>query len=370
MASVAAVKSRDDTSEASLHVLHVADYDFFDRFGRMFRHLVLAQDAEGLRVALLTDDPVAVADMEGTPIECHWVAALSGWRSWQPLRQFTRRPGPRPDAVHVWSTARLDGIGPWALRVGVPVVAHVLAGADVETVVRRRWREHIYVAAACEGLRQRLGAYRFRRGTAARLLSPALLMPEAAPAEASVEGHTLGVLWAGRMTSDAGLETLVEAVATLRRKQQDVQVVLIGAGPEGGSVRARIKAQGLQDCVSLVEEPDLWDQALAGADVCVVPACQEELLLTPLVAMALGKIVIASRDQLAEWFVEDRTAWQFTPGRAVELAYHLARAAERDQHAEDLRQSALAYVKEHHSIGRLVSGSLEMYADAAAAHRS
>jgi glycosyltransferase involved in cell wall biosynthesis len=77
--------------------------------------------------------------------------------------------------------------------------------------------------------------------------------------------------------------------------------------------------------------------------------------------MALAKIVIASRDQIAEWFIEDRTAWQFTPGSAVELAYHLSRAAQRHPNASALARSAAAYAREHHSITRLIAQLAELY---------
>lgn len=77
--------------------------------------------------------------------------------------------------------------------------------------------------------------------------------------------------------------------------------------------------------------------------------------------MASGKIVIAARDQLGDWFVENRTCWQFTPGSAVELAYHLERLASPSRHAAELRKSALAYVRQHHAIGGLVRCLLAAY---------
>jgi len=82
--------------------------------------------------------------------------------------------------------------------------------------------------------------------------------------------------------------------------------------------------------------------------------------------MAHGKTVIAARHQPADWFIEDRTAWQFSPGSAVELAYLLARAIERPQQAQALGESAAAYVRAHHAPSTAVDELLAAYGAAAA----
>jgi hypothetical protein len=78
-------------------------------------------------------------------------------------------------------------------------------------------------------------------------------------------------------------------------------------------------------------------------------------------AMGLGKVVIASRDQLAEWFIEDRTTWQFTPGSAVELAYLLTRAIEQPRAAQELTASASEYVRVHHAVPGMVEALIALY---------
>ena len=105
---------------------------------------------------------------------------------------------------------------------------------------------------------------------------------------------------------------------------------------------------------------------MTGADALVVPDCQHELSVVPLLAMALRKAVLASRDQRAEWFVEDRTTWQFTPGSAIELAYLLTRALEQPKQVLELTATAADYVRTHHSIRTLVADLLVCYSQAAA----
>lgn len=239
--------------------------------------------------------------------------------------------------------------------VGLPVLVHALSARDIEYVVRRRSPPNLHVALGSSGL-LRLARKR-SPGLAEefRVLLPAFLMPDLSDeSENNVTSHTLGVIWAGRVDESAGLETLVDAVARLRHKGCDLQAALVGSGPAEGAVRERIRTARVQDCVSLIDEPRLWDRVMRGVDVCVVPSRQHELGLAPLLAMAMGKVVVSSRDQLAEWFIEDQTVWQFTPGSAVELAYHLERVAEGHRRARELGGSAAAYVHRHHAVGRLV----------------
>jgi glycosyltransferase involved in cell wall biosynthesis len=117
----------------------------------------------------------------------------------------------------------------------------------------------------------------------------------------------------------------------------------------------------VQDRFSLIAEPNLWDQAMAGADILVVPTCQHDLALVPLLAMGLGKVVIASRDQVADWFIEDETSVQFTPGSAVELAYHVARTAASHPNVLAVARGAAQYVRQNHAITRLAAELAGLY---------
>lgn len=347
-------------SEPALHVLHVADRDIFIRFGRMLRHVTLALCADDLQVALLTDDPQTVADLDGTPVECHHFPRLSRPLSWGLAGTLRRELDELPDAVHLWGTAHLQTVGEWAAREGLPVLVQAFSVRDIERLCQIRLRPNVHLAAACPALVSLCQGYAPALAERFELLPPAFLPPEPPP-EMEDADCTLGVLWVGVVDAGAGLRTLVQAVEQLRRKQADIQAVLVGTGPGTADLRQYIRQMRVQDCVSLVDEPALWDRAMHGADVLVVPARQEDLGLAPLLAMSLGKVVLASRNQLADWFVEDQTCWQFTPGAAVELAYHLSRVAADDRHARELSQSAAGYVRKNHAIGRVAAELVATY---------
>jgi glycosyltransferase involved in cell wall biosynthesis len=271
-----------------------------------------------------------------------------------------------PEVVHVWGAGRSGVLTDWVQRRGTPTLLHALSTRDVERLKRRGLRANETAAGACEEFRETL---RQRWPTPAQpieSLEPGLLVPEH-PAGLSSDEHTLGVMWTGRIDNHSGLDVLIDAIAQLHRKEIDLQVALIGDGPNRRAVWQRLRRENVHDCVSLIDEPSLWPRALRGADALVVPNCQHTLALAPLAAMARGTIVIASRDQLADWFIEDRTSWEFNPGSSVELAYHLSRVAQRHPHARALSRTAAAYVRSEHTITDQAERLAALYARLASA---
>jgi glycosyltransferase involved in cell wall biosynthesis len=349
MAASGAAGADNEVPPPIPHVLHVADAGAFARFWRMFRQLGLALSEEGVRVSLLTDDADAAAGLNGTPVADHFFQPLRGWGVWRVAGFLRRRFDPPPDVVHVWGATCLGYLSDWTLSCDAELVIHVNSLEDVERVKQRGVREHEHLIAACDRYGEML---RERWPTLAgsfRVLKPSLLLPEKVPG-LSVRDRTLGLLWSGRFEKRCGLEVLIEAVAQLRAKKRDLQVGLIGCGPATREIWQDIRRKGVQDCCSIIAEPDLWDRSMRGADVFVVPACQHELSLAALLAMALGKVVVASRDQVADWFIEDETSLQFTPGSAVELAYHVTRTADAHPNVLAMARGASEYVHRHHAV--------------------
>ena len=335
-------------------VLHVANAEAFARFGRMFRQLGLALTDAGIRVSLLTDDAEAAAGLDGTPVEDYFFRPLSGWGTWRLHGYLRRQFEPPPDIVHVWGTPALAYFSDWTLSRGKALVIHVTSLHDIEHLKHRGLRDNERVIAACTEFAELLCDRWPTLVGSFRVQPPALLLPEEAPPLA-VRNRTLGLVWTGHIGTDAGLDILVDAVARLGAQNCDLQLALIGTGPATRQVWRNIRARGVQDRVSIVAEPNLWDSALPGTDILVVPTCQHDLALAPLLAMAHGKVVIASRDQIAEWFIEDETALQFTPGSAVELAYHVTRTAASHPSVMAVARGAAEYARQHHTITHLAS---------------
>lgn len=343
------------------HVLHIAHAGVTTRFGRMFRDLGIALSVEGVRVSILTDDAETAAALDGTPTEDYVFAPLSGWGAGR-LRSFlSARVDPPPDVVHLWGTVGLNHVSAWTHSVGVPLIVHLTGTHDLQCLLRRARRPDEHWLSMCSRFAEQLrvpGDPRPESGI--DLVPPALLIPEQVPG-VQMRQKMLGVLWTGKLDADSHVDLLVEAVARLRATGAEMQVALIGDGRAAQEVWRKIVRHRVADCFSLVDEPRLWNVAMGGADVCVVPACQAELSLAPILAMALGKVVITSRDQVADWFVEDETTFQFAPGSAVELAYHLERAAAGHPSVLALAQKSAEFAHREYSITKIATMLAERY---------
>jgi glycosyltransferase involved in cell wall biosynthesis len=342
------------------HVLHVAEQDVCLRFGPMLTQVWQGLCASGVRTSVVTDDEEMMARLAGTPIACHWRRHLSGWRAWDFDEYLRAYVDPRPQLAHLWGTAGLWRLRRWSLRSGVPLLVHALGAAHVARLLRGSWRDDQYIVFSSRLLATPL-LTRFPTAAGRCFIARPAIAPPPRPPSQLPPGHTFSVLCAAPLSESRGLGVLIDAVAELRRASSDVHVAVVGRGRRMTAVWRRMRARHVQGAMSLVDDPRLWERVLPHVDAYVVPGPQRELSIVPLLAMGLGKLVIAARDQPAEWFVEDRTAWQFTPGSAVELAYLMMRAIEQPQRARELGSLAAEYVHAHCSVHELVGRLVGLY---------
>lgn len=347
------------------HVLHVVDATIAARWGPMLRQTLWALAETGLHVSLITNDVPLIDALHGTEVTCHEHPYLSGWRTWRLPRQLAARFQPPPDVVHGWGIEGLSWLRRWAIEAGLGLVVHALSASAAQRLARRGAppREHVILAAA--GLAPEA---RPRDPSAdddrVSVIVPAVA-PPVAPPRSTPAARTLAVLCVASLDAPEDCDVLLDATVQLRTRGTDLQVVIVGDGRGASAVWQRINARRINDACVVLDEPRLWEKGLEGADVCVVPARQRDLWLAPLMAQATGKLLVASRDQVADWFIEGRTCWQFTPGSAVELAYLLTRAVEQPRHVQEVVAAAAEYFNAHHTIAAQVEQLRAIYTRAA-----
>ncbi len=345
-----------DKPRCTAEVLHVVSTAVLARWGPMLRQTLWALGECGVSVSVLTDARDFAAGLP-EKIERRHIEHLGGWRAWR-LGGLLAHWSPPPALVHVWGTAGLGWIENWAAHAGVPILVHALSLPDVERLAHRAPGAHRHVVTIAPGL-----VARGPRGWPTEnwtVTPPAAALPfNWTPT--SLAGRVPGILCVEALEHPADACVLVDAIAQLRRERREIQAVIIGAGASQSTVWRHIRAVGVQESCVIVDEPRLWEKGLPGADICVVPGCERVPSLAPLLAMGLSKLVIAARDQVCDWFIDERTAWQFTPGSAVELAYLLTRAIEHPEQAQQTATSAADYFDEHHSVGALVEHLIDQY---------
>lgn len=346
------------------HVLYAIDHDVFTRFGRMLRQLLLALVDADVAISVLTDDTRSAERFVPPSVNLVLTPGLRGWAGWRMAWQLSERLVRPPVLVHVWGMGSAAAVLRWAGHSATPALIHALSASDVRSLKKRGARPNQYAAGACRRFCKALTTGGHVSQYPIQHFAPGLLIPDSAPPERTA-GHTPGVIRVGPVEPDSGLDMLIKAVAQLRDRGRTFQVALIGAGSHEARVREAIRVRNLQDRVTLINDATLWDDAMRGADVCVVPQREQELSLAPLLAMAMAKPVLAADDQLAEWYIDNQTAWLFKSGSPQELAERLQRVASEPQAAAALGARARAHVAEHYGISRLTTDMAEFYASVA-----
>lgn len=132
------------------------------------------------------------------------------------------------------------------------------------------------------------------------------------------------VLCVGRMTSQKGQATLLQAMEHVKQNRISMKLVLIGDGASRKDYESLARARGLEDDVLFLgvraDVPDL----LAAADLLVLPSLHEGFGLVLAEALATEVPVIASKTGPIPEIVRDqKTGLLFTPGDPIELALAL-----------------------------------------------
>jgi glycosyltransferase involved in cell wall biosynthesis len=140
------------------------------------------------------------------------------------------------------------------------------------------------------------------------------------------EGDVIG--YVGTLHRFEGLDLLIDALPTLRRKRKGVRLLIAGDGPDEERLRSLVSERGLDGVVTFAGRISHAEvgQAYAACDLLVYPRAATETTrlttpLKPLEAMALGRPVLVSRlAPLLELVQPGVTGAAFTAGNAADLA--------------------------------------------------
>jgi glycosyltransferase involved in cell wall biosynthesis len=242
----------------------------------------------------------------------------------------------------------------------VVVSYHALAVDPHENIVRpylrpvlRRLDAHIAVAeiqkrhlVGVEGLREESVRVIYN-GVDTGAFRPA------DPAERSATRRTLGLaddavvlMTVGSLKPIKGADVLLRAVAPLMREQPRLRLVLVGDGPDRGSLERQARELSIADRVSFLGLRADVDRLLRAADALVLPSRSEALPTVLLEAMAAGLPVVATRvGGVPEIVDEDRSGLMVPPEDASALGGALARIASDPALRRSLGQRGRAVVE-------------------------
>ena len=271
----------------------------------------------------------------------------------------------RFDVVHTHNTYPHLYASLAARLAGVPVVVNTRhgqrAGHGWKSRTQFRWASHLIdriIAVSDDAARLCVEA----DGVAARkviriwngidLGDFSFTGPAAAPIAISV----------ARLSAEKDFPTLLRAVALAIREVPDLQLKLVGDGPERANLEGLTRELGITSCVEFLGERTDVPNLLAQAGFFVSSSLTEGISLTLLEAMAVGLPVVATAVGGNPEIVAVGVTGQLVPPADPEsLAQAIVTMCHNEAHWSALGQAGRDRVAEHFEVRRMASDYERLY---------
>jgi len=159
-------------------------------------------------------------------------------------------------------------------------------------------------------------------------------------------------------------EKLLNAVRHLVIDGYEFILLVISGGRAERELRKLLRALGLLWVVTIVPRLTAWRSILAAGDIFVQPqpsAAFDPLLLE---AMSVGSAVAGCKGGVDDLIIEDKTCVVFDPDDELSIYNSLQRLCDRPEFGRRLAEGAQQYLRENHSVSKMVAGILRTYRDA------
>jgi glycosyltransferase involved in cell wall biosynthesis len=210
----------------------------------------------------------------------------------------------------------------------------------------------------------------------ARIIYTGLDINKYLDAEQNQRGHDergLNLLYAGRLTSDKGIDTAIEAMIKLVFDQghREIQLSLAGSGSVEyeNHLRGLVNEAGLTGHVSFLGwvSPEEMPGLLRKFDVLLLPSIwPEPFSRAVLEGMISGSVVIATRTGgTPEIVLDGENGLLFTPGNSEDLAQKIARLVDDPELRRKLAEAGKQTIMERFTIARMMD-DIESFLEAVA----
>jgi len=280
-----------------------------------------------------------------------------------------------------------------SLQRGCPAIVHALGPSAVDTaahVAEATGAELVLTVAATSQIDDSASARCMQRASTIVALSQRLAESVPAPLRAArpVQVTRVGIsagaspaafrddsrspvlLYAGPLTEEARVDSILRAVKQLQSRHPNLLLFIIGKGPAESALRRLIDSLEISDGITFTGKIDDWRVVLESADIFCQPGAIRSWREEPLCAMAAGVCVVAAQDGACDELIDEKTALLFPEDDDAALAQRISRLLTERDFARQLAQSAQAYVRASHSPSGMVAAHLQLYRALTARHQT
>jgi glycosyltransferase involved in cell wall biosynthesis len=172
------------------------------------------------------------------------------------------------------------------------------------------------------------------------------------------------VLFYGRHVTVKGIPLLLRSIAELQPAFPDLQLVVVGTGPQSGHLHKLARELNLLKNIRFLGHVDKLVPLIMNCSFVVLPSTYEVFPFTVLEAMSCGKAVIALDYPFSREVIEDFTTGLLSkPGEPHDLANKIEFLIKDQDFRNQLGDNALKYVHDHFNWQNLVDSYIELYRD-------
>jgi len=155
-------------------------------------------------------------------------------------------------------------------------------------------------------------------------------------------------------------ENLFNVIRHLMIDGYEFMTVIVGGGRAERQLWKLLSALGLLQIVSIVPRRMPWRSVLAAGDIFIQPKPNYAFDPVLLEAMSIGAAVAGCTGGVDDLIIEDRTAVVYE----TSIMRTLQRLLDRREFARQIAGNAQQYLRENHSVSKMISAILQTYYEA------
>lgn len=352
--------SMEDRSPLSLSAALCVDHDALDRFGVVVRHLLVGLVDQAVHLRVISAD-ARIEQLKLGPIQSlvhkQLVWPLSTRRTGQLIAEVAHHP---PTVVHALSGGSYRLAASMAEALDADLVLQVTSLADCDAVADVGGQHVGRFLPISQPLHLVLEEQLGIPTTRLTLVRPGVQTAKRIACFADPQ-RIPTILCTSPLERDSGIEQLITAIDTLRRREHHLMLFLLGAGSAESAARRAIREYGLSSCITLANATGDRAHAMRSADIFVASSKDAIFSADSLQAMAAGMAVVTFPNSITDHFLHDETALVCDKPSAESLAAAIEGLLANRPGAKKMATAGMQHVRTHHGVSNMAERTAHAY---------